>query len=64
MECGILGENNMVQIIIDENELIATVIKKRVGGNGQISIGKEHAGKLITAYIVLGEGSKTPIVRQ
>lgn len=41
----------MVQILIDKNELLIT-IKKRVGDNGQISVGKEHAGKFVTAYIV------------
>lgn len=53
----------MPQIIINDSEIIG-VIKKRVGDNGQISIGKEHAGKEVTAYIVLNEGSKTPIDRQ
>ncbi len=48
----------MVQTIIDETEIIET-IKTRVGSNGQISIGKKHAGKLITGYIVLSQGSDT-----
>ena len=52
----------MPQIIIDDSELIG-VVKKPVGANGQISIGKEHAGKLVTAYIVLSKGSE-PIERQ
>ena len=41
----------MPQIIINENELIET-IKTHVGSNGQISVGKKHAGKLVTAYII------------
>jgi len=49
----------MPQIIINENELLVT-IKKPVGANGQISIGKEHAGKLVTAYVVLVQGSNNP----
>ncbi len=48
----------MTQIIIDDSELIR-VIKKKVGDNGQISIGKEHARKLVTVYIVLVQGSNT-----
>lgn len=46
----------MPQTIIDDSELIG-VVKKPVGANGQISIGKEHAGKMVTAYIVLSKGS-------
>ena len=41
----------MPQIIINENEILV-VVKKTVGTNGQISIGKEHAGKQVTAYVV------------
>lgn len=41
----------MSQIIIDQAELLET-IKTHVGSNGQISVGKKHAGKPITAYIV------------
>ncbi|MCZ7361933.1 MAG: hypothetical protein O8C58_01105 [Candidatus Methanoperedens sp.] len=47
----------MPRIIINETELIET-IKTRVGSNGQISIGKKHAGKLVTAYVVLVQGSE------
>lgn len=46
----------MPKVIIEDSELIG-VVKKTVGANGQISIGKEHAGKQITAYIV--EDKKT-----
>lgn len=41
----------MVQLIINEREILET-IKTRVGSNGQISVGKKHAGKVITAYII------------
>lgn len=41
----------MVQTILDQNEIIATV-RKTVNPNGVISVGKEFAGKRITAYIV------------
>ncbi len=41
----------MPQTIINETELIETV-KTHVGSNGTISIGKKHAGKRVTAYIV------------
>lgn len=41
----------MSQIILDDSELIG-VIKKRVGASGQISIGTEHAGEYVTAYIL------------
>ena len=49
----------MVQTIINENEIL-TVVKKTVGTNGQISIGKEHAGKQVTAYVVQVQGSNNP----
>jgi len=42
----------MPQIIINENEIIET-IKTCIGSNGQISVGKKHAGKKITAYVIL-----------
>ena len=47
----------MVQTIINEGELLET-IKTRVGSNGQISVGKKHGGKSVTAYIVLNQGSE------
>ena len=40
----------MVQTIINENEILV-VVKKTVGTNGQITIGKEHAGKQVMAYV-------------
>ena len=47
----------MTQIIINDAELLET-IKTRVGSNGQISVGKKHSGKQITAYIVQVQGSE------
>ena len=47
----------MVQIILNETEIIET-IKTGVGSNGQISVGKKHAGKQIMAYIVQVQGSE------
>ncbi len=47
----------MPQITIDNDELLET-IKTRVGSNGQISIGKKHAGKQVTTYVVLVQGSE------
>lgn len=41
----------MPQTIINDSELLET-IKTRVGSNGQISIGKKHAGKQVTVYVV------------
>jgi hypothetical protein len=41
----------MAQIIINGAELIE-IIPTRVGSNGQISVGKKHAGKLVTAYVI------------
>ena len=46
----------MPQTIINNDELLET-IKTRVGSNGTISIGKKHAGKQVTAYIVGAQGS-------
>ncbi len=48
----------MVQLILNEKEILET-IKTRVGSNGQISVGKKHAGKMVTTYIVLSQGSET-----
>jgi hypothetical protein len=39
----------MTTITVDKELLL--VATKTVGSNGQISVGKEHAGKTITAYI-------------
>jgi len=48
----------MSQITINSDDIFiipndALVIHKRVGASGQISVGAEHAGKQVTAYIVL-----------
>jgi hypothetical protein len=48
----------MVQLIINESEIIET-IRTRVGSNGQISVGKKHAGKFVTAYIIGVHGSNS-----
>lgn len=48
----IIPGEEMVQIILNEKEILET-IKTRVGSNGQISVGKKHAGKFVTAYVVL-----------
>jgi putative transposon-encoded protein len=47
----------MPQIVLDEIELLIT-LKKRVGANGQISVGKKHIGKKIIVYVVLAEETK------
>ncbi len=47
----------MPQTIINDNEILE-IIKTRVGSNGQISIGKKHAGKQVTAYVVQVQGSE------
>ena len=41
----------MAKIILEENDLIAVVMKP-VGKNGQISIGSEFAGLPVIAYVV------------
>lgn len=48
----------MVETIINQTEIIATV-KKTVNTNGVISIGREHAGKNVVAYIVEDKGHAT-----
>lgn len=48
----------MPQTIINEGELLETV-KTRVGSNGQISVGKKHAGKLVTAYVIERQNKST-----
>ena len=45
----------MVQTILNQDEIMATV-RKTVNPNGVISIGKEHEGKRIVAYIVEDKG--------
>ncbi|MFA4870976.1 MAG: hypothetical protein WC623_22445 [Pedobacter sp.] len=48
----------MAQITVDSNDVFivpndALVIHKRVGASGQISVGTEYAGRLVTAYVVI-----------
>ena len=42
----------MPHILIDEKEILVTVGPKVVSPNGQISIGRENAGKLVKMYVV------------
>ena len=42
---------NMPKIEIDDRELLV-IATKVVDTNGVISIGREHAGKLVRAYVV------------
>lgn len=43
-----------IKIMIPKDEIIETVEHKSVSSNGQISIGRKHAGKIITCYVVEG----------
>ena len=47
----------MPVIQIDEREILVTVGPKTVSPNGQIAIGRKHAGKQVKAYVVEVEGS-------
>ena len=42
----------MPTIQINEKEILVTVGPKIVSPNGQISIGRENAGKLVKVYVV------------
>lgn len=44
---------NDIKIVIPQKDIIETVGPKVVSPNGQISIGREHAGKNIIAYVIL-----------
>ena len=46
----------MPVIQIDENEILVTVGPKIVSPNGQISVGRENAGKTIKMYVIEVEG--------
>lgn len=37
---------------IDESELLTMTDPKKVNPNGQIAIGRKHAGKIIRAYVI------------
>ena len=41
-----------IKITIPKDEIIETIERKKVSPNGQISIGRKHANKTVTAYIV------------
>lgn len=43
-----------IKIVIPKDELIETIEHKTVSPNGQISIGRKHAGKIVTVYVVEG----------
>lgn len=48
-------EMSDITIIIPQSKIIETTRAKIVGPNGQISIGREHAGKNVIAYVVLAD---------
>lgn len=41
-----------IKIVIPQNDIIATVGPKPVSHNGQISVGAQHRGKNVIAYVV------------
>ena len=43
-----------IKIVIPKDELIETIERKTVSLNGQISIGRKHANKTVTVYVVEG----------
>ena len=43
---------NDIKIVIPQKDIIETVGPKIASPNGQISIGREHAGKNVIAYVV------------
>ena len=47
-----LWRNNMPVIQIDEKELLTVTDSKDVSVNGQISIGRKFAGKVVRAYVI------------
>jgi len=44
-----------IKIVIPQKDIITTVGPKPVGHNGQISVGAEHRGKNVIAYVVLAD---------
>lgn len=44
-----------IKIVIPKDEIIETVEDKTVSPNGQISLGRKHAGKNVTCYVVLAD---------
>ena len=49
----------MPVIQIDEKELLTVTDSKDVSVNGQISIGRKFAGKVVRAYVIEVEGSES-----
>jgi len=49
------SEDKMITITIPQDDIIETVGPKIVSPNGQISIGRQHAGKNVIAYVVEAE---------
>lgn len=43
-----------IKIVIPKDELIETIEHKTVSPNGQISLGRKHAKKIVTVYVVEG----------
>lgn len=43
-----------IKIVIPKDELIETIEHKTISPNGQISLGRKHAGKVVTVYVVIG----------
>jgi hypothetical protein len=43
-----------IKIVIPKDEIIETIEHKTVSPNGQISLGRKHAGKIVTVYVVVG----------
>ena len=43
-----------IKIVIPKDEIIKTIERKQVSPNGQISVGAELRGKIITVYVVEG----------
>jgi len=41
-----------IKIVIPKDELIETIEHKTVSPNGQISLGRKHASKIVTVYVV------------
>ena len=44
----------MITITIPQKDIIETIEHKTVSPNGQISLGRKHAGEIVTVYVVKG----------
>lgn len=42
----------MPVIQIDEKEILTTIGPKKVTLNGQVAIGRKHAGKMVKMYVI------------